>query len=323
MRIRLNILVLICLIPFLALSNNGKTRITPSQYIEKYKEDAVKGMRKYKIPASITLAQGMLESGNGNSTLAVKANNHFGIKCHSNWTGKTIKKDDDKKNECFRKYPSVLDSYEDHAKFLTGKSRYASLFELKITDYKGWAKGLKKAGYATNPNYPKRLIDIIEKHQLYQYDTNKKIKKEKIKKVKKTKQNTPKKTKTGTPQPVVTKSRTILQLGIKKYVVIKKGDTFYSIAKETDKELWQLYKYNDLTADDKLTIGNKLFLQPKNKKAKVPFHTVKEGETLKHISQLYGVKLKSLYKKNYIKEGEEPKAGQKIYMRKSKPTDSF
>ena len=140
-----------------------------SQYIEQYKDEAIYQMNKYKIPASITLAQGILESGNGNSELATKSNNHFGIKCHSDWQGEKVYHDDDKSNECFRKYDNVRDSYEDHSEFLQ-KPRYSNLFTLSIKDYKGWAKGLKKAGYATNPKYAKQLIKIIEDNNLSRFD---------------------------------------------------------------------------------------------------------------------------------------------------------
>ena len=146
-------------------------KLTREQYIKKYKDIAIKQMHRHKIPASIILAQGCLESNDGNSSLAKKANNHFGIKCHDGWKGKKIKQDDDKRNECFRKYDSAVDSYTDHSYFLTSRPRYNSLFDLPITDYKGWAHGLKAAGYATNPKYAKLLIDIIEEYQLYKYDT--------------------------------------------------------------------------------------------------------------------------------------------------------
>ena len=143
--------------------------ISRAEYISKYKDLAVAEMHKYGIPASITLAQGVLESGNGNSELARKSKNHFGIKCHSSWEGNKVYHDDDEAQECFRNYPTVAASYRDHSVFLQ-KSRYANLFELAITDYKGWAKGLKKAGYATNPKYPELLIKIIEEYKLQQYD---------------------------------------------------------------------------------------------------------------------------------------------------------
>jgi LysM repeat protein len=263
----------------------------------------------YGIPASITLAQGMLESGNGNSDLAVYANNHFGIKCHVGWNGPTYIKDDDAKDECFRKYPSVLDSYTDHSKFLKNRPRYASLFELKHNDYKGWAEGLKTCGYATDPKYTRRLIEIIETHKLYQYDILE-----------------------GVPSIIASaekpsipdkfETREILRFHLIKYIIVKPGDSFYKIAHDTDKDLWQLYKFNDLEPDAKLIAGQKLYLQPKRNRAKEPLHTVKRGETMRSISQLHGIKLKKLYKKNNMKLGEEPKPGDVLYLRKTKPSDS-
>jgi len=156
---------------FLAVAQN-KTEA----YIEKYSQIAVDEMNMYNIPASITLAQGILESGNGESRLAVDGKNHFGIKCHSNWNGKMIIEDDDEKGECFRKYNRVSDSYRDHSLFLNERGRYAFLFEYNKTDYKKWAKGLKKAGYATNPKYPTLLIDLIEKYDLSRFDKGTKSK---------------------------------------------------------------------------------------------------------------------------------------------------
>jgi hypothetical protein len=159
-------LVVICLFCVGTLSAQNMSR---AEYIAKYKDLAIAEMNQYGIPASITLAQGVLESGDGNSELARKAKNHFGIKCHSSWEGKKVYHDDDEAQECFRKYPTVAASYRDHSVFLQ-KARYAALFELSITDYKGWAKGLRKAGYATNPKYADLLIKIIEDNQLYVYD---------------------------------------------------------------------------------------------------------------------------------------------------------
>lgn len=306
---RIKTVIITLMFYFSAVAGNAP-KMTAEDYIQNFKEDAIQEMKEHNIPASITLAQGMLESGNGNSELAVKANNHFGIKCHSDWKGATFIMDDDKKDECFRKYKTVLDSYNDHALFLTSRTRYAKLFELKRTDYKGWAKGLKEAGYATDPKYPERLISIIEKYELHQYDTPNK----KTKKVKKEAEKKPANENAKTPSP----TREIFQLGIKKYILIKEGDTFNKIAKETDKDLWQLYKYNDLTETDKLVPGEKLFLQPKRNKAKEAFHTVKAGETMRSISQLYGIKLKKLYQKNNMKDGDEPKAGDVLNMRKRK-----
>ena len=159
-------LLFLLLLPFFAQAQ----RITPEEYIQTYKDIAMREMREHKIPASITLAQGLLESGAGNSALAREAKNHFGIKCHKGWTGKTYYMDDDEKDECFRKYKNAEDSFKDHSEFLCTRSRYASLFELEITDYKGWARGLKAAGYATNPKYAQLLIDRIELYNLTKYD---------------------------------------------------------------------------------------------------------------------------------------------------------
>ena len=164
------ILTAICLLFLYAVNVFGQ-KTTREQYIKQYRDIAIAQMHKHKIPASIILAQGCLESGDGNSVLARKANNHFGIKCHNGWKGSKFKYDDDQKNECFRKYADVKDSYTDHSYFLISGSRYNSLFDLPVTDYKGWAHGLKAAGYATNPQYAKLLIDIIEKYKLYEYDT--------------------------------------------------------------------------------------------------------------------------------------------------------
>lgn len=158
---------LLLLVAFAADGQN----LTRQQYINKYKDVAIRQMHKHKIPASIILAQACLESGDGNSTLARKANNHFGIKCHNGWKGKAFKHDDDAKGECFRKYNDPVDSYTDHSYFLISGDRYNSLFDLPENDYKAWAHGLKAAGYATNPKYAKLLIDIIEEYKLYQYDT--------------------------------------------------------------------------------------------------------------------------------------------------------
>lgn len=150
--------------PFFVIGQNKSN--STQDYINTYTKIAIEQEKQYGIPACITLAQGILESGSGRSRLATEANNHFGIKCHNDWKGKKIYKDDDKKNECFRVYDNAEQSYIDHSLFLVGKKRYADLFKLKITDYKGWAKGLKKAGYATNPKYPQLLIDIIELYDL-------------------------------------------------------------------------------------------------------------------------------------------------------------
>jgi flagellum-specific peptidoglycan hydrolase FlgJ len=206
-------------------------------YIENYKDIAVKKMMEYKIPASITLAQGILESGNGRSELTRKANNHFGIKCHKGWDGKKVHHDDDEKHECFRKYNQPEESFDDHSMFLTSRSRYADLFELDIDDYKAWAKGLKNAGYATDRKYPDKLIKIIEDYQLYAYDdivlgVNNQTKRSRKKE-----------------ETVVSSN----------YIIVNKGDTLYSIAKSNSTTVERIKALNSLT-DNNLNIGQKIYL---------------------------------------------------------------
>ena len=320
----------------LGVADNYEKTSVAQLYIQNFKDDAIKEMQLYNIPASITLAQGMLESGYGTSDLAKYANNHFGIKCHDEWDGPTYIQNDDEKNECFRKYSTVLDSYTDHSLFLKSRARYAQLFELNHTDYKGWAAGLKDAGYATDPRYTDRLLELIETFELYTFDllgsaskikkdapakSSKHVKKEVQKKVEQPVSSATmvrqqeKKTESAIP-PI--ELHEILRLGIVKYIIIKPNDTFTKIAKETDKDLWQLYKYNDMSPEDKLIPGQRLYLQPKRRKARGPFHIVKKGETMKSISQLHGVKLKQLYKKNNMRGWEEPVVGQQLYLRQRK-----
>ena len=251
-------------------------------YIKKYRELAVEEMKKYHIPASITLAQGLLESGAGQSTLARKSNNHFGIKCGGDWTGKTVSHDDDARGECFRAYKHPKDSYEDHSKFLAGRPRYASLFKLKITDYKGWARGLKKAGYATNPRYADQLIGIIELYELYKYDE-----KNYLKWIKKN------------PNPHQTYIANDLL-----YIVVRAGDSWKSISKEFDISQKKLRKYNDLYKGYALQVGDILYLEKKNRKADKAHivHVLRAGESMYSISQKYGIRLKNLYKLNKMDE---------------------
>ncbi|MEY1639934.1 glucosaminidase domain-containing protein [Tenuifilum osseticum] len=294
------------------LSVFAQNKISREEYISMYSHIAVNNMKQFGVPASITLAQAMLESDNGNSTLAVKANNHFGIKCHKDWTGATIYHDDDRKGECFRKYKNPEQSFNDHSLFLRGGKRYAFLFDLTPTDYKAWAHGLKKAGYATNPKYAELLIKIIEDNELFRFDQGITVA---IK----------------PPKTVVTdwdnyeidlyKTRPVFTRNRVKYIVAKDGDTFESLARELDLMPWQLYRYNDLTRDSVIRPGQELYIQPKRWKAdrSNPVHTAEEGETMYKISQMYGVKLKSLYRKNRMKPGDEPEVGQLIYLRKRKP----
>jgi LysM repeat protein len=277
---------------------------SPQEYILQYKEIAINEMLTHGIPASITLAQGLLESGNGNSALSVYANNHFGIKCHKEWTGPSYVMDDDAENECFRKYERVADSYKDHSLFLKTRPRYYFLFELPTTDYRAWAKGLKLAGYATLPTYAEELIDLIERHRLYEYDklqalTAKTIKPEQVK--------------------LKAEIKPVLKFNNIKFIIVKQGDTFYKLASENELEIKQLLRFNDMEETEKLTIGTKIYLEPKRKKAMESFHKVNKGETMKSIAQLHGIKLKCLYAKNNLIKGEEPETGQKLYLRDRNP----
>ena len=271
---------------FVCLSLQAQTRNKQYEdYIKQYRDLAVDEMKKYHIPASITLAQGLLESGAGQSTLARKSNNHFGIKCGSDWQGKTVRHNDDARGECFRAYKHPKQSYEDHSKFLAGRPRYASLFKLKITDYKGWARGLKKAGYATDPRYAQRLIDIIELYDLDKYD-----KKGGLKWMKEN------------PNP----HQPYIANGLL-YIVVRAGDTWKSISKEFDISQKKLRKYNDLYKGYELQPGDILYLEKKNRKAQKEhiIHVLRAGESMYLISQKYGIRLKNLYKLNKM-DADEP-----------------
>jgi hypothetical protein len=286
---------------------NGQ-KITREKYIADFSELAMREMHRVGIPASITLAQGCLESNNGNSTLATKGNNHFGIKCHD-WTGKKIHHDDDKRHECFRSYPSAYESYMDHSKFLTTKSRYASLFEISPHDYRGWAKGLKAAGYATANNYATLLIRIIEENQLYQYDLM----------VLNGSLDGIDTTSYLAGQGTTTKRKVLLNNRIE-YILSEPGDTPESLRAELELYKNEIYRYNNLYKGAKLETGSIIYLQPKRKKAAPgnEIHRVEFGQTMYDISQIYGVKLKHLYRKNHLMEGEQPLEATDIYLRRKK-----
>ena len=281
------------------------------QYITEYSGRAVDEMKRTGIPASITLAQALHESENGNSILATLANNHFGIKCTGDWKGMSYNKDDDSKNECFRKYNNSYESYFDHSEFLK-RDRYAKLFILDRTDYKAWAKGLKEAGYATNPKYPEILIKIIEENQLYRFDQSTVTANELINyAIKKSDKITTQDPKTFTIS--ISKREVLNRNGID-YIIAREGDTFEKITREFDMWKWQLPKYNDMPANSPLEKGQIIYLQPKHRNPEngVKYHFFKEGETLWQISQLYGIKLKRLYSINNLKDDSLLQAGQKL-----------
>jgi LysM repeat protein len=300
-------------------------------------------MRRTGIPASITLAQGIIESDCGHSSLAREANNHFGIKCHDDWTGPTIKHNDNKRNECFRKYSNPSESFYDHSDFLKSASRYSFLFNIKPYDYKAWARGLKQAGYATNPDYANMLIRTIEENNLSNYDrgfvgatmppatadslkgivpvhsadSTKKIAKSMADSTKKIVRSMNASTAVYARAPRIRENNRI------QYIIVKDGDTREKLENEFQLLKWELPKYNELRNDFQLVPGQMLYLQPKREKAEPgkEFYSTAEGDTMYAISQRYGIKLKRLYEMNRMTEGSEPESGRKIWLRTVKPVE--
>ena len=276
-------------------------------YINQYRDLAIEQMLKFKIPASITLAQGLLESGAGYSELATKGNNHFGIKCHG-WTGRKTYHDDDEAQECFRAYNNVYESYEDHSLLLSRQPRYRSLFSLDGDDYKGWAHGLKKCGYATSPTYAQKLIGIIELYKLQQYDKAKKYDRFMESRAYKDSPSA----KGGILHPIHRYNKNY-------YIVVRQGDTFRSLGKELGLSYRKIAKYNERNKRDKLVVGETIYLKKKQKKADKSYknrpHTVKPGESMYSIAQYYGMRVKSLYKKNGLSPDYVPKVGDKLRVR--------
>jgi len=282
-------------------------------YIELYKHIAIEEMNRSGIPASIKLAQGILESASGTSTLSLKANNHFGIKCGGRWSGATYYHFDDDYDRngnliksCFRKYQSPEESYTAHTEFLMSGARYEFLFSYPKTDYKNWAKGLKKAGYATNPKYANLLIKIIEQSDLAKFDrmTEEVIVYE---------PENPKH-----PDKVHAIKRRKSVNNQVKIIIAAAGDTYMGLSDILDIPTKRLLKYNDLSSGRSLQQGDYVYMQPKRKKYryKKDFHIVKKDDAMYQLSQKYGIKLKHLYRRNRMKEGTEPAAGQRIYLRK-------
>lgn len=286
-------------------------------YITKYKQAAINKMNLYKIPASITLAQGVLESGAGSSYIAVQANNHFGIKCGADWKGDTLRRDDDQKDECFRKYSSVDDCFDDHSLFLTTKARYSDLFKLDVTDYKEWAQGLQNAGYATNQDYASRLVKIIEDYELFEYD----------KMYKAIATNSPE---TNDPKAglvilgdneftsieVSNTGRKIYINNHTRFVVAKKDDTFSRIGLDFGADEWLIVRYNDVKKGSKVKEGELVYIESKRNKALVDKHVIQEGETAHSIAQFYAIKLKYILKYNNFDSGVVLRAGDTLWLKK-------
>ncbi len=331
---------------------HAQTWKTDDQYIQKFAPYAVEEMEKYKIPASITLAQGLLETGGGQSRLAQQGNNHFGIKCKEDWTGRTMSHTDDAPNECFRVYDDPRQSYEDHSKFLAYRKYYVNLFKLDEKDYKSWAHGLKKAGYATNPRYAYILIDKIEKYKLYEFDkTNSKevlyavlkmypdLKNDRIfmaqldqstasskpVTVKVPYEQTSYAKQQKKVEKIVTKAETLNSILIKshpnggrKFVIIPDDVALASISKKYGITESRLMKWNELDGTQ-LRRNDILFLESKGSTGNVATYKTQVGESMHDIAQKFGIKLKKLYAKNRMDFGQQPKAGQIIYLQSKKP----
>ena len=326
-------LIIICAFLIGFLEAGARDRKPQEIYIEQFASLAVEEMYRSGIPASITLAQGLLESGYGLSELAVKGNNHFGIKCHNNWKGRKMYYDDDAKGECFRKYDSPEQSYHDHSDFLRYRDRYKFLFDYKITDYKAWAYGLKKAGYATDPSYPAKLIRLIEEYKLYEYDTHKK-------KDDRKKRRGSKKEKDGSADEIpespdkIEKTETVLEPqradfhfnmtrdmysknGVP-FVYSVEGDTYESLAAANNLFSKEILRYNDLSTSQPLAPGTVVYLRNKKKQSVkgLDKHVIEGGETMREIAQRYGIRLSSLYKINGMSTSDVPREGDIIKLRK-------
>ena len=286
----------------------GAAKNPKLDYIDKYSDIAIKEMKRTGVPASITLAQGILESNAGQSVLATKGNNHFGIKCHNDWKGKTMKMDDNAPKECFRVYPNAEASFRDHSDFLRSRDRYKSLFELKQTDYKGWARGLKKAGYATDPGYADKLITLIEDYELYRFDKGVKVSVKPPLEIEEPKvvQLEPRPGMKYQESVTFSTARKVYSQNGVPFVYSEAGETYASIAASNGLFLKELLKFNDHEQELALEPGTMVYLA--RKKAQGPvgvnkYVVEKDGETLRDIAQRFGIRYAALQKLNIVLYG--------------------
>ncbi len=296
------------------------------RYIDEYKELAMEEMQRTGVPASIKLAQGIHETMAGTSPLVLKSNNHFGIKCKSNWKGESVSHDDDARGECFRKYPSSLESYRDHSDFLRGGSRYAFLFDLDPTDYRGWANGLKKAGYATNPQYPLLIIKLVEEYGLQDYTLiamGRKAPAEVV--LARVEEKDP-------ARPVAVVAKEVVpavarpsypdgefRINETRVIFVKKGTPYLSIALEYNVSLGRIFEFNDLREMETAQEDQLVYLQRKRKTGKDEFHIVRPGETLYDIAQEQAIRLGSLLEYNGFSKQTQPAVGDKLWLRNKSP----
>jgi LysM repeat protein len=335
MKIRTFIIYLFLCLTASAALHADEQKSTQEKYIERFASLAVEEMYRSGVPASITLAQGLLESRYGLSDLAAKGNNHFGIKCHNNWQGGRMYHDDDAKGECFRKYDSPEQSYRDHSDFLRYRDRYKFLFDYDVTDYKAWAHGLKKAGYATDPAYPSKLIRLIEEYELHEYDL-KPDKKSDRKSRKKAKDKADEQVTDVLPEPplqieaprrMAEDQRHVFRFNVARevyvrngvpYVLSVEGDTYEGLAASNNLFLREILKFNDLSGEERLLPGTVVYLQPKKKQGVkgLEKHVVEEGDSMRDIAQRYGIKLARLYKINGMSPTDVVREGDIIKLRK-------
>ncbi len=292
-------------------------------YIDTYKDLAIQEMQRTGVPASITLAQGIHESGAGMSKLALASNNHFGIKCKSNWAGESVKHDDDARGECFRKYLSAEDSYKDHSDFLKNSQRYASLFSLDPSDYAGWANGLKRAGYATNAEYPQVLIKLIEDYQLQDYTMIAlgmiPSKGEIVGAIPDTNAKPGNKTEELIKQPVYPDGE--FKINETNVVYVKKGTSFLAIAKQYDIDLSKIFEFNEIPQAEETNRDQLIYLQRKRKTGNNKLHIVQPGETLHDIAQLEAIRLESLLELNWLKDEDiQPAIGEQLSLQSKSAT---
>ncbi|HEX5653937.1 MAG TPA: glucosaminidase domain-containing protein, partial [Chitinophagaceae bacterium] len=288
-------------------------------YIEEYRELAIAEMQRTGVPAAIKLAQGIHETMAGTSPLVIKSNNHFGIKCKSNWSGASVSHDDDARGECFRKYPTALDSYRDHSNFLKGSQRYASLFQLDPMDYQAWAYGLKKAGYATNPRYPGIIIKLVEEYNLQDYTLIAMGKRQPGDWSLAKKQETAEPEKVEAIQAVLkTETPVIIQpaypegefrINETRVIFARKGVSYLSLAQQYNISLARLFEFNDMRPSEMTAFDQLVYLQRKRKTGNEEFHVVKPGETLQSIAQVQAIRLESLQEYNYLKNDMQPAVG--------------
>lgn len=299
----------------------GAAKNPKLDYIDKYSDLAIKEMKRTGVPASITLAQGILESNAGQSVLATKGNNHFGIKCHNDWRGKTMKMDDNAPKECFRVYPNAEASFRDHSDFLRSRDRYKSLFELKQTDYKEWARGLKKAGYATDPGYADKLITLIEDYELYRFDKGVKVSVKPPLEIEEPKvvQLEPRPGMKYQESVTFSTARKVYSQNGVPFVYAEAGETYTSIAASNGLFLKELLKFNDYEQEVALEPGTMVYLA--RKKAQGPagvnkYVVEKDGETLRDIAQRFGIRYAALQKLNIVLYGKTLEEGDTVILRK-------